>query len=102
MLSSPIRVTTVLISVWYELEKQISEVQTKENKFQNHQKYTENLLRISNEAAKTSEREVNKAFDEVIAAFEARRTQLLADVHKIHESEVKQIATESESLRSSF
>ena len=85
-----------------QLEKQISEVQAKEIEFQNHQKYTENLLRIRNEAAKSSEKKVNKAFNEVIAAFEARRAQLLAEVHSIHESEVKQITAESESLACSL
>ena len=85
-----------------QLEKQIAEVQAMERKFQNHQKYTENLLRICNEAAKSSEKEINKAFDEVIAAFEARRTQLLTDVHKIHESEVKKITIESEKLACSL
>jgi hypothetical protein len=85
-----------------QLEKQISEVQAKEIEFQNHQKYTENLLRISNEAAKSSEIEVNKIFDEVSAALEARRAQLLAEVHSIHESEVKQISTESESVACSL
>ena len=77
-------------------------MQAKEIEFQNHQKYTKNLLRISNEAAKSSEKEVNKAFDEVIAAFEARRAQLLAEVHSINESEVKQITAESESLACSL
>ena len=85
-----------------QLEKQILEVQAKEIEFQNHKKYTENLLKISNEAAKSSEREVNKAFDEVIGTFEARRAQILAEVHSIHESEVKQITTESESLACSL
>ena len=85
-----------------ELEKQISEVKAKEVEFQNHQKYTEKLLRISNEAAKSSEKEVNKAFSEVIAALEARQAQLLAEVHSIHESEVKQITAESESLACSL
>ena len=85
-----------------QLEKQISEVQAKEIEFQNHQKYTENLLRISNEAAKSSEKEVNKVFNEMSAALEARRAQLLAEVHSIHESEVKQITTESESVACSL
>ena len=39
-----------------QLKKQISEVQAKEIKFQNHFKYTENLLRICNKAAKSSKR----------------------------------------------
>ena len=85
-----------------QLEKQISEVKVKEVEFQNHQKYTENLLRISNEAAKSSEKEINKAFSEVIAAVEARQAQLLAKVRSIHESEVKQITAESESLACSL
>ena len=81
-----------------QLEKQISELQVKEIEFQNHQKYTENLLRISNEAAKSSKVKVNKACDDLIEAVEARRAHLLAEVRTIHESEVKQIITESESL----
>ena len=85
-----------------QLEKQISEIQAKEIEFQNHQKYTENLLRISNEAAKSSEKEVNKVFNEMSAALEARRAQLLAEVHSINESEVKQITTESESVACSL
>ena len=85
-----------------QLEKQISEVQAKEIKFQNYLKYTENLSRICNEAAKSSKKEINKALDDVIASFEARRTQLLAEVDKIHESEMKQIATESELLACSI
>ena len=85
-----------------QLEMQISEVQAKKVKFQNHQKYTENLLRISNEAAESSERQVNEAIDEGIADFETRRSQLLAEVRSIHESEVKQITSESESLAHSL
>ena len=85
-----------------QLEKQISELQVKEIEFQNHQKYTENLLRISNEAAKSSKVKVNKACDDLIKAVEARRAHLLAEVHTIHESEVKQITTESESLELSL
>ena len=59
-------------------------------------------MRISNEAAKSSEKEVNKVFNEVSAALEARRAQLLAEVHSIHEFEVKQITTESESVACSL
>ena len=95
-------ISAVRAELQKQLEKQISEVQAKTIEFQNHQKYTENLLRISNEAAKSSEREINKAFDEVIAGFEARRVQLLAEVHSVHESEVKQITAESESLACSL
>ena len=81
-----------------QLEKQITEVQAKMTEFQNHQKYTENLLKIRNEASRSSERAVNKVFDEVIAAFEVRRAQLLDEIRTVHESEVKQITAESESL----
>ena len=95
-------ISAVRAELQEQLENQISEVQAKEIEFQNHQKYTENLLRISNEAANSSEKEINKAFDEVIAAFETRRAQLLAEVHSINESEVKQITTESESLACSL
>ena len=91
-------VREVRSEVQKKLEEQILKVQAKEIEFQNHQKYSENLLKITNEAVKSSEIRVNKAFDEVIAAFEARRAQLLAEVRTIHESEVKQITIESESL----
>ena len=91
-------VSEVRAEVQKQLEKQISELQAKEIEFQNHQKYTENLLRISNEAAKSSKVKVNKACDDLIEAVEARRAHLLAEVRTIHESEVKQIITESESL----
>ena len=99
----------MLLSVQYNLsyiqkqfKKQISEVQAKKIEFQNHQKFTDNLLRISNEAAKSSEKEINKIFNEMIAILEAQRAQLLAEVHSIHESEVKQIAVQSESVACSL
>ena len=85
-----------------QLEKQISEVQAKMTELQSHQKYTENLLKISNEAAKSSEKEVNKVFDAVIAAFEVRRIQLFDEIRRVHESEIKRITAESESLACSL
>ena len=91
-------VREVRTDVQKKLEELISKVQAKEIEFQNHQKYTEDLLKITKEAVKSSEMKINKTFDQIIAAFQARRAQLLADAHTAHESEVKQIAMESESL----
>ena len=84
------------------LEKQIMEVHTKEIEFQNHQKYTKNLLKISNEAAKSAEAKVNQVYSALIQSIEARCAQLIDDVHRIHESEVKQITLESESIAHSL
>jgi hypothetical protein len=91
-------VREVQADVQKRLEELISKVQVKEIEFQNHQKNNENLLKIAEEAVKSSEMKINKAFDRIIAAFEARCAQLLADAHTVHESEVKQISQESESL----
>ena len=91
-------INEVRAEIQKELEKQISKVQAKEREFQDHQKFTENLLRISNEAAKSSKMEINKACDGLIQAIESRRAQLLSDVNKFHEAEMKQITAESESV----
>ena len=91
-------INEVRAEIQKELEKQISELHTKGVEFQDHQKSTENLLRISNEAAKSSKKEINKACDGLIQAIESRRAQLLSDVNKLHEAEMKQITTESESV----
>jgi hypothetical protein len=80
------------------LEKQISKVQAKEVEFQNHQKSTEKLQRISNEAANSSKLEINKACDGLIQAIERRRVHLISEVDKFHEAEMKQITAESESV----
>ena len=84
------------------LEKQISELQTKAMEFQNHQKYTKNLLKISTEAAKTAEAEVNQVCDALMQSIEARCAELIAEIHCVHESEVKQIILESESIAHSL
>ena len=91
-------VREVRADVQKRLEELISKVQAKEVEFQNHQKNADNLLKIAKEAIKSSEMKINTAFDRIIAAFEARRAQLLADARTVHESEVKQISQESESL----
>ena len=80
------------------LEKKISEVQTKEVEFQNHQKATEDLLKISNDDAESSRKEINKACDGLIQEIESRRAQLLAQFDNFHEAEMKQITAESESV----
>ena len=84
------------------LEKQILKVHAKEIEFQNHQKYTENLLKISNEAAKSAEAKVNQVCSALIQSIEARCAQLINDIHHIHESEVKQITLESDSITHSL
>ena len=81
-----------------KLEGKVLQVQAKETEFQNHKKYVENLMKISKEAVNSSKLKVNKAIDEQIRALDLRRVQLLAEVQTIHETEVKQISTESESL----
>ena len=91
-------VREVRTDVQKKLEELISKVQAKQIEFQNHQRYTENLRKISKEAIKSSEMKINKTFDEIIAAFQTRRAQLLADARTAHELEVKQITLESESL----
>ena len=85
-----------------KLENQVLELQTKVIEFQDHQKYTENLLKISNEAAKSTEAKVNLVCGALIQSIEARCAQLINDVHCIHESEVKQITLESESIAHSL
>ena len=81
-----------------QLEEHISKVQAKESEFQNHHKYTEKLLQVSNEAVKSSEIQVNQACNDLIQIIEVRRAKLLDEIHKIHETEVKQITMESASL----
>ena len=84
------------------LEKQISELQTKVIEFQSHQKYTKSLLKISNEAAKTAEAKVNQVCGALMQSIEARCAELIAEIHCVHESEVKQITLESESIHHSL
>ena len=84
------------------LVEQISKVHVKEIEFQSYQRYVENLLKISNEAAKSSEMKVNEAMNNLIEAIEVRRAQLLKEIEIVHKSELMSIAAESKSLELSL
>ena len=95
-------INEVRAEIQKELEKQVSEVHAKEVEFRDRQKFTENLLRISNEAAESSKIEISKACDGLIQAIENRCVQLLSDVNRFHAAEVKQITAKSVSVAHSL